>query len=66
MLFILGARICSGSTFTFMEQRVTLAMLLQKFDFSISNDNPDYNSLRVTAAIIAKPKDLAICIISRS
>jgi hypothetical protein len=49
-----------------MEQRVTLVMLLQKFDFSISNDNPDYNSLRVTAGFIAQPKDLSISIKSRS
>jgi hypothetical protein len=43
-----------------MEQRVTLAMLLQKFEFSISSDNPDYNNLRISSIPIVRPSDLSI------
>jgi cytochrome P450 len=49
-----------GSTFSLMEQRVTLAMLLQKFEFSISSDNPDYQKLRISPTKIVRPKDLSI------
>ncbi|KXN66446.1 cytochrome P450 [Conidiobolus coronatus NRRL 28638] len=58
--FILGNRTCLGSTFSLMEQRVTLAMLLQKFEFSISSDNPDYHKLRISSTGIVRPKDLSI------
>jgi hypothetical protein len=43
-----------------MEQRVTIAMLLQKFELSISNDNPDYHKLRISSMLIAKPTDLSV------
>jgi hypothetical protein len=43
-----------------MEQRVTIAMLLQKFELSISNDNPDYRKLRISSTGIVKPTDLSI------
>lgn len=55
-----------GNTFSLMEQRVTMAMLLQKFDFSITSDNPDYHSLRVSSAIIVRPKDLSLNISLRA
>ncbi|KXN65547.1 cytochrome P450 [Conidiobolus coronatus NRRL 28638] len=58
--FISGNRACIGSTFSLMEQRVTLAMLLQKFEFSISSDNPDYHKLRIGSLGIVRPKDLSI------
>jgi hypothetical protein len=49
-----------GSTLSLMEQRVTLAMLLQKFEFSISSDNPDYHNLRISSIPIVRPSDLSI------
>ncbi|KXN66445.1 cytochrome P450 [Conidiobolus coronatus NRRL 28638] len=64
--FTLGNRTCLGSTFSLMEQRVTLAMLLQRFEFSISSDNPDYHSLRIGSIGIVRPKDLSIRIKARN
>ncbi|KXN65080.1 cytochrome P450 [Conidiobolus coronatus NRRL 28638] len=58
--FLYGNRTCLGSTFSLMEQRVTLAMLLQKFEFSISSDNPDYHSLRINSDFIVRPYELSI------
>ncbi|KXN64685.1 cytochrome P450 [Conidiobolus coronatus NRRL 28638] len=58
--FLYGSRTCIGSTFSLMEQRVTLAMLLQKFEFSISSDNPDYHKLRIGSLGIVRPKELSI------
>jgi hypothetical protein len=49
-----------------MEQRVTLAMLLHKFEFSISSENPDYHKLRVSSTGIVRPIDLSIGIKVRS
>jgi hypothetical protein len=49
-----------------MEQRVTISMLLQKFEFSITNSNPDYEKLRITASGIVRPKDLHLHIKSRA
>jgi adenosine deaminase len=43
-----------------MEQRVTLAMLLQRFEFSISSDNPSYHNLKISSTGIVRPKDLSI------
>jgi cytochrome P450 len=51
-----------GSTLSLMEQRVTLAMLLQRFEFSISSDNPDYYKLRVDSLGVVRPKDLSILV----
>ncbi|KXN66523.1 cytochrome P450 [Conidiobolus coronatus NRRL 28638] len=65
LAFGLGNRTCLGFTFSLMEQRVTLAMLLQKFEFSINKENPDYKQLRVTSSFISRPQDLAITIKAR-
>ncbi|KXN66524.1 cytochrome P450, partial [Conidiobolus coronatus NRRL 28638] len=56
--FITGARTCVGNTFSLVEQRVTIAMLLQKFEFSIDSNNPDFHSLRLTQGSIIRPIDL--------
>jgi hypothetical protein len=45
-------------TFSLMEQRVTIAMLLQKFEFSITKNNPDYGKLRITPSGVLRPQDL--------
>ncbi|KXN66518.1 cytochrome P450 [Conidiobolus coronatus NRRL 28638] len=63
--FTLGNRTCLGSAFSLMEQRVTISMLLQKFEFSISNDNPDYYRLRITDSVIIHPKEVRLVIKSR-
>jgi hypothetical protein len=49
-------------TFSLMEQRVTIAMLLQKFEFSISKENPNYEKLSITPSGLVHPKDLALTI----
>ncbi|KXN66516.1 cytochrome P450 [Conidiobolus coronatus NRRL 28638] len=64
--FLTGIRSCIGTTFSLMEQRVTIAMLLQKFEFSITNSNPDYDKLRITASGIVRPRDLHLHIKSRA
>jgi hypothetical protein len=48
-----------------MEQRVAISMLLQKFEFSISNDNPDYYGLRIVDSVITHPKEVRLGIKSR-
>jgi hypothetical protein len=45
-------------SFSLTEQRVTVAMLLQKFEFSIAKNNPDYDRLRITHTGIVRPRDL--------
>jgi hypothetical protein len=49
-------------TFSLMEQRVTIAMLLQKFEFCITKNNPDYESLRITPSGIVRPRDLHLVV----
>jgi hypothetical protein len=49
-----------------MEQRVTIAMLLQKFEFSIDKENPDYEKLRISSLGIVRPLDLSLTIKLRS
>jgi hypothetical protein len=45
-----------------MEQRVTIAMLLQKFEFSIAKNNPDYDKLRISPSGIVRPYDLNLTV----
>jgi hypothetical protein len=49
-----------------MEQRVTIAMLLQKFEFSIAKNNPDYDKLRITPYGVVRPLDITLIIKLRS
>jgi hypothetical protein len=43
-----------------MEQRVAICMLIQKFEFSIESNNPDYHHLRLSPLGIIRPKDLKL------
>ncbi|KXN65535.1 cytochrome P450 [Conidiobolus coronatus NRRL 28638] len=62
LAFSTGPRSCIGMTFSLMEQRVTIAMLLQKFEFSITKNNPDYEKLRITPSGIVRPRDLHLVV----
>ncbi|KXN68749.1 cytochrome P450, partial [Conidiobolus coronatus NRRL 28638] len=64
--FLTGPRSCIGMTFSLMEQRVTIAMLLQKFEFSIAKSNPDYDKLRISPSGNVRPLDLSLSIKLRS
>ncbi|KXN74949.1 cytochrome P450, partial [Conidiobolus coronatus NRRL 28638] len=55
-----GSRMCIGMGFSLMEQRVYLAMLLQKFNIEIKEDNPDYDCLRLNGIALTKAKDLKL------
>jgi hypothetical protein len=53
-------------SFSLTEQRVTVAMLLQKFEFSIAKNNPDYDQLRIVNTGIVRPLDVSLIIKLRS
>jgi cytochrome P450 len=55
-----GNRMCVGMGFSLMEQRVYLALLLQKFTIEIKEDNPDFNGLRLSGLVLTKAKDLKL------
>ncbi|KXN74931.1 cytochrome P450 [Conidiobolus coronatus NRRL 28638] len=55
-----GSRMCIGMGFSLMEQRVYLAMLLQKFTLEIKQDNPDYEQLRMVGLRLTKAQDLRL------
>jgi hypothetical protein len=48
-----------------MEQRVTLAMLVQAYTFQIPIDHPDYEKLRLTIFGLLRPKDFKVDLIRR-
>lgn len=60
-----GSRMCVGMNFSLTEQKVYLAMLLQKFTIQIHQDNPDFEGLRMSGLIISKPKDLKLNFVQR-
>jgi cytochrome P450 len=51
-----------GMTMSLMEQRVTIAMLLQKFEFIIQKENPNYEKLFITPMGLVHPKDLTLTV----
>ncbi|KXN74937.1 cytochrome P450 [Conidiobolus coronatus NRRL 28638] len=55
-----GSRICVGMNFSLMEQKIFLALLLQKFDLSVTKDNPDYEKLRISGLGLTRPMDLKL------
>ncbi|KXN68425.1 cytochrome P450 [Conidiobolus coronatus NRRL 28638] len=60
--FMTGPRSCIGMTLSLMEQRVTIAMLLQKFEFIIQKENPNYEKLFITPMGLVHPKDLTLTV----
>ncbi|KXN66522.1 cytochrome P450 [Conidiobolus coronatus NRRL 28638] len=60
--FATGARSCIGMSFSLVEQRVTIAMLLQAFEFSISPQNPSYEKIHISTSALVKPDNLKLII----
>ncbi|KXN74927.1 cytochrome P450 [Conidiobolus coronatus NRRL 28638] len=53
-----GSRMCIGSNFSLIEQKVFLIMLLQKFKVDIKPENADFEKLRIRGTVHTKPEDL--------
>jgi hypothetical protein len=47
-------------TFSLVEQRVAIAMLLQAFEFSISPQNPSYEKIHISNSALVKPENLKL------
>jgi hypothetical protein len=48
-----------------MEQRVTLAMLVQAYTFQIPIDHPDYEKLRLSLFGFPRPREFKVDLIRR-
>jgi hypothetical protein len=55
----------TGQTFSFIEQRVVLSMLLRKFDFAIPKDSPHANQLCITGSGVSRPDALFLSVTER-
>jgi cytochrome P450 len=55
-----GSRICVGMNFSLTEQKIFLALVLQKFDLRVTKDNPDYEKLRISGLGLGRAMDLKL------
>jgi cytochrome P450 len=54
--FLLGI----GMNFSLLELKVNLVLILQQFELSMSEGNPDYKKLRLNSMNVIKPLDLKL------
>ncbi|KAI9263216.1 cytochrome P450 [Phascolomyces articulosus] len=55
--FIYGPRQCIGMNFALDEQRVLVAMMLRKYEWSLPEDSPHKDRLQASGLIVSSPKD---------
>ncbi|KAI9248283.1 cytochrome P450 [Phascolomyces articulosus] len=55
-----GARTCIGMSFSLLEQRVSLSMLLRKYEWSLPEDSIHKDKILTSGVGVIKPKDLFI------
>ncbi|KXN74928.1 cytochrome P450 [Conidiobolus coronatus NRRL 28638] len=60
-----GSRMCIGTNFSLIEQKVYLSMLVQKFILNIKKTNPDYENLRIRGLGLNRPQDLKLNFVPR-
>ncbi|RUS20632.1 cytochrome P450 [Endogone sp. FLAS-F59071] len=58
--FSFGARACIGMNLSYLEQRVVLSMLLQKYEWVLPADSPHKEKLQFAPGNLLRPLDLQI------
>ncbi|KXN65529.1 cytochrome P450 [Conidiobolus coronatus NRRL 28638] len=63
--FLMGQRSCIGMSFSLTEIKVSLILLLQQFEFTLSENNPDFEKVRLNSNFMIFPKDLRLNVKNR-